>query len=230
MVLRMRNGTPPAKISKWSAHYACQRAAGEAGWAGADSTLLKQERIRDALSARGITPPAAFLELGCGAGAIALWMARLGFRSAGVDVSPAAIQWARDTAAADCLPVRFELADLIAMPFDDGQFDLIIDADCFHMITGPGRAACFREVRRVLKPGGLLLAGGNVRDEAVTDPALCTLLTPDGFEYVLRSESELLAELKAAGFSLLAVNHHPKRGAQKAIRDCVAIEATREEG
>jgi ubiquinone/menaquinone biosynthesis C-methylase UbiE len=220
--------TESVTVKRWSAEYATQRASGAPGWGGADSYRLKEARITEALAEHPAPPSATFLELGCGAGNLALWMASRGFASFGVDVAPEAIRWARDKAAAAGLPARFVVAELAAMPlFQDGQFDIVFDADCFHMITGDDRDACFREVCRVLKLGGLLIAGGNVRDDAITDPAAKRLLTPDGFLYAILSETELCGELTGAGFTILDVKHHPKRGSNRQIKENIAIHATR---
>jgi len=110
--------------------------------------------------------------------------------------------------------------------FQNGQFDVIFDGDCFHMITGPHRASCFREVRRILKHGGILIAGGNVRDESFSDAAARRILTPEGLEYVLNSEAELCLELTDAGFTVLCVKHHPKRGSNRLIKENIAVHAT----
>jgi len=119
------------------------------------------------------------------------------------------------------------VADLAHMQmFQNGQFDVIFDGDCFHMITGPHRASCFREVRRILKHGGILIAGGNVRDESFSDAAARRILTPEGLEYVLNSEAELCLELTDAGFTVLCVKHHPKRGSNRLIKENIAVHAT----
>jgi len=215
-------------LERWAAEYTTQRSAGAPGWAGADSYTVKLDRIEEALSEYPPAPGATFLELGCGAGNIALSMASRGFSAFGVDVVPEAIQWARDKAVEAGAAARFEAANLAHMPmFQDGQFDVIFDGDCFHMITGRAREACFREVCRVLKPQGLLIAGGNVRDESFSDPAARRISTPDGLEYVLCSESELCVELASAGLTVRSVKHHPKRGRNRFVKECVAIHATR---
>jgi len=215
-------------LEKWATQYASQRAAREPGWSGAAGYRLKQDRITEALSEHHVPTPAIFLQLGCGAGNIALWMASRGFSAFGVDLVPEAIQWAKDKAAESALSAQFIVANLAQMPmFQDGCFDIIFDGDCFHMITGVDREICFREVCRVLKPGGLLIAGGNVRDESVSDAAARRIITPDGLEYVLCSESELCQELRYTGFTILCVKHHPKRGGQRFVKECLAVHATR---
>lgn len=219
-----------ATLKRWSAEYEKQRAAGAPGWAGAASYRLKQDRIAEALAEHRIPPSPSFLELGCGAGNIALWMASRGFAAFGVDVVREAIKWATDKATEAASAAQFVVGDLAHLPmFQEGQFDVIFDGDCFHMITGPHRAVCFREVRRILKHGGLLIAGGNVRDESFPDTAARRILTPDGLEYVLNSEAEWCQELTDAGFTVLCVKHHPKRGSTKVVKESIAVHATRTE-
>lgn len=96
------------------------------------------------------------LELGCGEGRDAIFLAKRGFRVVAFDTSSAALSRARRRAREEGVPVRFETADMAGpLPFPDASFDLVAAIDSFHLVTSPrDRARHFREVGRVLKPGG----------------------------------------------------------------------------
>jgi SAM-dependent methyltransferase len=100
------------------------------------------------------------LDLGCGAGVDVLLAARAvgpKGRAIGVDLSPEMLAIARRAAAASGVPqARFVLADFERLPFADASFDLATANGALNL--APDKAALFREIRRVLKPGGELLA------------------------------------------------------------------------
>ena len=96
-------------------------------------------------------PPERVLDLGTGTGAAALWLAERYPAAAviGIDVAERLVAGAREKlppALRDRL--RFEVADASAMPFSDGEFDLIVQ------VSAP---AFFAETARVLAPGGHLV-------------------------------------------------------------------------
>jgi SAM-dependent methyltransferase len=92
------------------------------------------------------------LEYGCGATGHAADLASRGARVVGVDIAPAAIELARERAAATPhLPLRFEVGDAENLPFPDGSFDRVCGSGILHHLD-IARAA--HEVRRVLRPGG----------------------------------------------------------------------------
>jgi SAM-dependent methyltransferase len=106
----------------------------------------------------GTIPVGRTLEVGCGTGTNALWLAAHGFNALGVDVSPLAIDRARakmgDTASA----CRFEVLDFLTDP-PEGAFDFVFDRGCFHVFDAPEVRARFAAlVARVLTPGGLWLS------------------------------------------------------------------------
>ena len=52
--------------------------------------------------------------------------------------------------------LRFEVADAMALPYDDDSFDVVLIANALHIVPGPEKA--LSEIERVLRPGGLLIA------------------------------------------------------------------------
>lgn len=97
---------------------------------------------------------ARVLEVGCGRGSFALWLARQkpGFEITGLDFSSAAIEIARERAAAENARVQFVVGDAEALPFDTGSFDLVISCECMEHVPHPPQMA--RELARVLRRGG----------------------------------------------------------------------------
>lgn len=101
-----------------------------------------------------------FLEMGCGAGANLVWLARQGLRVSGIDVSPTALALAREQLAqAGCAQRVGELREAPAgqVPFADASFDGIVEACVFQHLPRPERLAAFGEIKRLLKPGGVFV-------------------------------------------------------------------------
>jgi len=113
------------------------------------------ERAERRLRSTDPEPGQRLLDVGCGNGAVAIRAARaFGLISVGVDLDPEQIEAAR--LAADGLQgVSFLVADATALPFPDGEFDLVYSNKTTHHIADwPGALA---EMARVLKPGGKLV-------------------------------------------------------------------------
>ena len=94
------------------------------------------------------------LEVGCGRGVALPCFARLlrPARLVGIDVDRHLLQEAHERAGANGVRVELQCADVRALPFQSGSFDLVVDfGTCYH-IREPARA--LREIVRVLKPGG----------------------------------------------------------------------------
>ena len=94
------------------------------------------------------------LDLGCGTGEItarlAEWFPQASF--VGVDLEEPHLVRARARCSALGSRVRFEVADALALPYDDGTFDLVV---CRHVLQAvPDAARVLAEIRRVLRPGG----------------------------------------------------------------------------
>jgi SAM-dependent methyltransferase len=91
------------------------------------------------------------LDLGCGTGRHALWLAAAGARVTAVDFSPGMLAEARRKPGSDA--VTFLVHDLHErLPFADGDFDLVVSGLVLEHLAEPG--PFFAEIRRVLAPGG----------------------------------------------------------------------------
>ena len=76
----------------------------------------------------------------------------------GIDASPEMIVRARKKAIKADIEVSFKNAIAEALPFPDAQFDAVLASMVLHHLPSDARRQCIGEVRRVLKPGGRLLA------------------------------------------------------------------------
>lgn len=98
------------------------------------------------------------LEIGCGRGGFASWLARTAPPPAevvGCDFSPVAVEKAVGFAAKLGLRIaRFEVADIQNLRFADGEFDTVFSTETVEHVPDPPLAV--RELARVLKPGGRL--------------------------------------------------------------------------
>lgn len=100
----------------------------------------------------GVTPQTQCLDVGCGTGnSYAREFLRRGISYVGVDVSPDAVTAAR-AAGIDA----HVIGDAAELPFADQSFDLVLCIEVFEHLFSPHLAA--REILRVLRPGGRLVA------------------------------------------------------------------------
>jgi SAM-dependent methyltransferase len=133
----------------WNEHYA----SGQTPWDSGEPDHALVAAVE-----AGTIPVGRALEVGCGTGTNALWLAAHGFDAVGVDLSPLAIDRARAKMGEGARACRFEVLDFLADP-PQGPFDFVFDRGCFHVFD----AAEVRErfaalVAGVLAPGGLWLS------------------------------------------------------------------------
>ncbi len=96
------------------------------------------------------------LELGCGNGRNAIFLARKGFAVDAVDFSRTAIDWATENVQAAGVNVVLHCRSIFALEVDPGAYDLIYDTGCFHHIAPHRRRGYVELVLRALRPGGKL--------------------------------------------------------------------------
>ena len=108
-----------------------------------------------------LQPGESVLDVGCGTGTLAIAAKRrVGPRGLvhGIDASPEMIARATRKAKKAGVDVTFRTAIVEALPFPDRQFDAVLSTLMLHHLPRPTREQCAREMRRVLKPGGRVLA------------------------------------------------------------------------
>jgi ubiquinone/menaquinone biosynthesis C-methylase UbiE len=104
-----------------------------------------------------LQPGIRLLDCGCGPGTISIGLSELiaPGELVGIDTSDRLLEAAREHAREQGLTnTRFELADIHNLPFDAGSFDAAIVSRVLEHLADP--VAAMREVRRVLKPGGVV--------------------------------------------------------------------------
>jgi SAM-dependent methyltransferase len=104
-----------------------------------------------------IKPGARLLDVGCGAGQLALIAARNGAKATGCDIATNWIEKARARAAAEGLEADFEEGDAESLPYLDAQFDVVTSLFAAMFAPRPERVAA--ELVRVCRPGGLIAMG-----------------------------------------------------------------------
>ena len=113
----------------------------------------------DGAAALADTGTASILEIGPGPGHLAERLLELlpDVRWTGLDIDPAMLDAARGRLerAGGVDRASFVEGDVVALPFDDGSFDLVLSSFSAH--HWPDAVAGFGEIRRVLRPGGTAL-------------------------------------------------------------------------
>jgi SAM-dependent methyltransferase len=94
------------------------------------------------------------LDVGCGTGENALFLAERGFAVAGIDGAPTAIKKARGKAKQRGLKASFEVADALSLPTPERPFDTVIDSGLFHVFSDEERVRFAESLGHVLRSGG----------------------------------------------------------------------------
>jgi len=149
------------------------------------------------------------LDLGCGTGRHALWLAAAGAIVTAVDFSEGMLAVARQKPGAGA--IRFLVHDLHEpLPFSEGTFDLVVSGLVLEHLRN--LAGFFREARRVLRPGGravvsamhpaMFLRGSQAR---FTDPASGERVQPGSFPHQL---GDFVTAAAGAGFRLEGIGEY----------------------
>lgn len=128
-----------------------QKAIWESGDFGQIARTI--ENIAEEFMARHSIPAGAeVLDVACGTGNLAVIAARRGGVVSGIDIAANLIAQARARAAVDGWRIAYEQGDAEALPYVDGQFDLVVSM--FGVMFTPRPSIVAAELRRVTQPGG----------------------------------------------------------------------------
>ncbi len=139
-----------------------------ATWIAGDFGVIAraiEEGGREFVERLDLRPGMKVLDVACGTGNLALPAARLGADVTGVDIAPNLIEQAIANAEREGLKAKFDVGDAEAMPYQDGEFDVVMTM--FGAMFAPRPDVTASELKRVCKSGGLI-AMANWTPEAFT--------------------------------------------------------------
>ncbi|HEU4321787.1 MAG TPA: methyltransferase domain-containing protein [Roseiflexaceae bacterium] len=135
--------------------------------------VSRATELRALVARLPIAPGDRVLDLACGDACFSRWLAERGAVVVGVDRSPAYLDLARRSVAETPVAERigFQQADVRALPFPDGSFDLVWCAQSLFSLPDP--LEVLREMARVARPGGAVavLENDNLHHMIIPWPA-----------------------------------------------------------
>lgn len=170
------------------------------------TSLLSWEGIDEVTQALRLSQGTTLLDLACGRGGYGLEVAaRTGARLVGVDFSAEAVRQAREQARRLGRAADFRVADLAATGLDIGEANAVLCVDAIQFAPQPDTA--YRELRRVLAPGGRVVL-------TCWEP-----LDPDDDRVPAQlRQVSLGASLEAVGFRHIEVTERPNwRAAERSM-------------
>lgn len=107
-----------------------------------------------ALVRKGEVTPGRAVDIGCGLGTNALYLAHHGFQVWALDIAPTALRRARRRARLVGAHVNWLEGDARQLPLSTGSVDFAYDRGCMHHLDGDGPQQYAAELARVLRSGG----------------------------------------------------------------------------
>jgi len=157
--------------------------------------------------------PKNVLEVGCGTGTNAIWLANQGCRVVATEIAPTALEKARVSAGAE--KVEFHLQDIcVSMPVKDETQDFVFDRGVYHVIARAERSLFIERIAAALKPGGLWLSIVGNKDDFRDNPEIGP---PQLTAVELISEIEPYFEIVEIGRSYFILPDGAKHLAWKAL-------------
>ncbi|WP_205877711.1 class I SAM-dependent methyltransferase [Mycobacterium camsae] len=147
------------------------------------------------------------LDIGCGLGDNAIYLAQQGYHVTGLDISPTALITAERRAHDAGVDVRFAVADSTTLDGYSDRFDTVIDSGMFHCLDDDAKRSYAAAVRRATRPGATLLiscfSDGNQASEdwprpSVSEQTLHEVLGGAGWDIESADQVTLNREMDGA--------------------------------
>jgi len=135
-------------LERWDKDY---RRTNMPGWDTARVATQLKKAVEE-----GKVKPGKALDLGCGTGTNAIYLAEKGFEVTGLEVAPTALTIAEAKARKAGVKVRWIVGDA-ANPPEMEAFDFVFDRGCYHHVRWVNREGFVSAVSRLTKPGGQFL-------------------------------------------------------------------------
>lgn len=145
---------PPAATNEMDALKARLKAVWSSGDYGVFAGYLEPGAL-DFYHRLRIAPGTTLLDVGCGAGQIAIPAARAGVKVTGIDLAPNLVQQARDRARAEGVVALFDEGDAEQLPYNSDAFDVVLSLIGAMFAPQPAKVAA--ELVRVCRRGGRII-------------------------------------------------------------------------
>lgn len=118
------------------------------------------QELAATIAYQGVPVNGEALDVGCGAGRDAIFLAQSGYKVIGLDLSEKALEIADERAKVADVEIKWICGNVLELPIESESIDFVNDRGCFHAISETDRPQYVREITRVLKPGGKILLRG----------------------------------------------------------------------
>jgi len=157
-------------------------------------------------------------DLGCGPGHVARYLDAQGVRMVGIDLSPEMIRVASELQPG----IEFRAGDMRALDLPDGSLAGVIAFYAIVHFQPDELGPVFREMRRVLSPGGLALLSFHVGEEVVHLDDLFG--APVSLDFRFHVPDRVIEALESAGFTVMErIDRQPYEGAEYPSRRCYLL-------
>jgi SAM-dependent methyltransferase len=111
-------------------------------------------------------PSKDVLEIGCGTGTNAIWLAQQGYIVTATELAPTALEAARKKASSAKVNINYKLSDICEeLPVDKESVGFVFDRGVFHVMPVDKRSLFVDRVTQALMPGGFWLCMSGSADE-----------------------------------------------------------------